>query len=119
MQEDWSGRAGEADRRKMIKVGDAMLQCLGFIFKSVVCHGSSLSGGGGGSSSTSDPIRFALIKDPSAPSVEGVLEGVSTDWRPGESFAGGIGIQERIGKGLKKGSDSRIWEKKIYSQAKM
>ena len=84
-----------------------------------MCHGSSLSGGGGGSSGSNDLIRSVLIKDPSAPSVEGGLEGVSTDWRPGESFGGDIGIQERIGEGLKKGSDNRVREKRIHLQAKM
>lgn len=28
-------------------------------------------------------------------------------------------IQERIGKGLHKGSDSRVWEKRMDSQAKI
>lgn len=70
-----SNKAGEADKSKIIKVGDAMLRGLGFILKSLVCHGSSLSGCSAESGGTSDLIRFVLFKDHSVPSVKSGLEG--------------------------------------------
>lgn len=97
----WASKAGEANRSKIIKAGDAMLWCLSFIIKSIVCHGSPLSGGVGGSESggSSDLVRLVLFEDHSVPSVESGLEGGGyrlEDWRivwrwyrnPGENREG-------------------------------
>lgn len=42
----WPPKAGDPDRSKIIKAEHATIGCLGFMLKSRVCHGSSLSGGG-------------------------------------------------------------------------
>lgn len=42
----WPHEAGDPDRSKIIKAEDATIRCLVFMLKSIVCHGSSLSGGG-------------------------------------------------------------------------
>lgn len=72
-----------------------------------------------GTGGSSDLIRFMLFKDHSVPSVENGLKGVGTDWRPGGWFGGGIEIQESIKKGLNKGHDSRLQEKRMDPQAKI
>jgi len=60
-----------------------------------------------------------LFKDHSVPSLESRLEGVGTDLRPGGWFVGGVESQERTGKDLNKGSDSRAQAKERDSQAKI
>lgn len=61
--------------------------------------------------------RLVLLKEHSVPSLESGLGGYRLE--PGEQFVGGVEIQERIGKNLEKGSDSRAQERRLDSPAKI